>query len=193
MAEVLAETERLRLREWDDADEQDFYALMNRPAVMRFLGGMQTPEEWREGYRRIRAYQRDLGFTFWIIERKEDQAILGFCGLKRANAPGGDKIAGEVEIGWRLREDAWGRGYAKEAAIASLDLAFDRFGAPLVVAVTAERNAPSRGLMERLGMARREDLDFVDRRFPAASEVNPQVVYRIDAAHWPAARADALT
>ena len=76
-----------------------------------------------------------------------------------------------------------------EAAINSLDLAFDRFRAPDVVAVTALGNLPSQGLMVRLGMIRREDLDFVDERFPADSEVNPQIVFRIDAADWPKARA----
>jgi RimJ/RimL family protein N-acetyltransferase len=192
MADVVAETERLLLRTWDDEDEFRFYDVMNTPAVMRWLGGPQPPEEWSEGYQRLLKYERDFGFTFWIIERKQDGAILGFCGLKRANAPGGDRIAGEVEIGWRLREDAWGKGYAKEAAIASLDLAFDRFEAPKVVAITAAQNEPSQGLMKRLGMARREELDFVDERFPADGPVNPQVVFAIDALDWPAARNAAL-
>ena len=191
MAEVVAETERLRLRTWGDADAARFYDVMNTPGVMRWLGGLQTREEWNAGYQRLRAYERDFGFTFWLVERRSDDAILGFCGLKRANAPGADAIAGEVEIGWRLREDAWGQGYAKEAAVASLDLAF-RFGAPQVVAVTALGNVPSQGLMKRLGMAHREDLDFVDQRFPADSEVNPQVVFTIDAAAWAAARQAAL-
>jgi RimJ/RimL family protein N-acetyltransferase len=192
MAEVIAETERLRLREWDDEDEFRFYDLMNTPAVMRWLGGLQSLEEWSAGYRRLCAYQSDFGFTFWIVERRSDDVILGFCGLKKANAPGGDKIAGDVEIGWRLREDAWGQGYAKEAAIASLDLAFGRFGAPHVVAITSRQNLPSQGLMIRLGMDRREDLDFVDERFPADSEVNPQIVFVVKAADWPAARKAAL-
>jgi RimJ/RimL family protein N-acetyltransferase len=189
MAKVVAETARLRLREWDDADETRFYDVMNTPAVMRWLGGLQTREEWNAGYRRLRAYQRDFGFTFWIVERSSDGEILGFCGLKRANAPGADAIAGEIEIGWRLREDAWGQGYAKEAATACLDLAFCHFAAPRVVAVTAAHNLPSQGLMIRLGMARREDLGFIDQRFSPDSAVNPQIVYTIDAADCPAARA----
>lgn len=187
MAKVLADTDRLILREWDEADERPFYEVMNTPAVMRWLGGLQTPEEWSAAFERLRAYQRDFGFTFWIIERKSDAAILGFCGLKRANAPGAS-FTGDIEIGWRLREDAWGQGYAREAAIASLDLAFDRFAAPHVVAVTALGNLPSQRLMERLGMTRREDLDFIDQRFASDSEVNPQIVYRIEAAEWARAR-----
>ena len=191
MAEIVAETERLRLRTWDDEDEFRFYDVMNTPAVMRWLGGLQSREEWSAGYQRLRAYERDFGFTFWIVERRSDDAILGFCGLKRVNAPGAE-FPGDIEIGWRLREDAWGQGYAKEAAIASLDLAFDRFGAPHVVAVTSAQNGPSQGLMIRLGMERREDLDFVDERFPADSEVNPQIVFRINAIDWPSARAAAV-
>lgn len=192
MAEVVVETARLILRTWDDEDELKFFSIMNTPAVMRWLGGLQTPDEWSAGYHRLRAYERELGFTFWIIERKKDAEILGFCGLKRANAPGAGAITGDIEIGWRLRQDAWGRGYAKEAAIASLDLAFDKFKASHVVAVTAAKNGPSQGLMIRLGMARRTEFDFIDERFPKESEVNPQVVFRIDAAAWPNARAAAL-
>lgn len=192
MAEVVAETERLRLRTWDPEDERRFYDIMNVPAVMRWLGGLQTPEEWNAAYQRLRDYERDFGFTFWIVERRCDGEILGFCGLKRANAPGGEAIAGEVEIGWRLREDAWGQGYAKESAIASLDLAFERFAAPQVVALTAEQNVTSQGLMKRLGMRRREDLDYVDTRFPPDSDYNPHVVFSMATADWPSARAAAL-
>jgi RimJ/RimL family protein N-acetyltransferase len=187
VAEVVAKTERLRLRAWDAADKRAFYDVMNKPAVMRWLGGMQTPEEWSAAYQRLLGYERDFGFTFWIVERRSDGEILGFCGLKRLNAPGAEHIAGEVEIGWRLREDAWGQGYAKEAAIAALELAFERFDAPRVVAITALGNLPSQGLMKRLGMKRRDDWDFVDRRFPEGSEVNPQAVFAIDAADWRAA------
>ena len=192
MAEIAAETARLRLRTWDPGDEFRFFDIMNRPAVMRWLGGLQSPEEWSAGYQRLLGYQRDFGFTFWIVERKADGELLGFCGLKRANAPGSKRILGEIEIGWRLREDAWGQGYAKEAAIASMDLAFDQFAAPRVVAVTAAGNEPSQGLMIKLGMTPRPELDFVDERFPADSEVNPQVVFVVERADWPSAREAAL-
>ena len=82
-----------------------------------------------------------------------------------------------------------GQGFAKEAAIGSLDLAFGRFEAPHVVALTVAGNAASQALMKRLGMTR-EELDFIDDRF--GPEMNPTIVYRIDAADWPEARRRSL-
>ncbi len=190
MAEVAAETARLRLHDWKDSDEAEFYAAMNTPAVMRHLGGLQTPEEWHTAFERIRGFTRDFGHTFWVIEDKASSELLGFCGLKRVNAPGAGDLTGTPEIGWRLRESAWGQGIAKEAAIASLDLAFGRFAYPAVIAMTVPANADSHGLMERLGMTRREDLDFIDSRF--GPELNPAIVWKITAAEWPQARAAAL-
>ena len=89
---------------------------------------------------------------------------------------------GMMEVGWRLREDAWGKGYAKEAAIASLDMAFSRFGAEEVIALTVAGNSPSWGLMDRLGMRRREDLDFANDEFDKENPVI--IVYSIDADSW---------
>lgn len=190
MAEPVAETARLVLRDWRDEDEARFYAVMNTPAVMRHLGGVQTPEGWHKAFERIRGFTRDFGHTFWIVEDKESGELLGFCGLKRVNAPGAGALTGTPEIGWRLRESAWGKGIAKEAAIASLDLGFARFGYDRIIAMTIAANIDSAGLMARLGMKRRADLDFVDQRF--GPEVNPQIVFEIEAADWPAARAKAL-
>ena len=189
MAEIIAETERLRLRNWDEGDLDEFIRHTNTPAVMRWLGGVWPREKHEAGFGRIKSYERDHGHTFWIVERKSDGAILGFCGLKRVNSDGAPN-PGDFEVGWRLREDAWGQGYAKEAAIASLDLAFQRFGASHVVALTIPANEPSQGLMKRLGMTRREDMDFESVDVPEG--MGPVVVYRIEAAEWPAARAAAL-
>lgn len=185
MAEVAAETERLRLRTWDPEDLGEFIRHTNTESVMRWLGGVRS-QEWHEAaFERIQGYQRNHGHTFWLVERKSDDALLGFCGLKRVNSEGAP-YPGEFEVGWRLREDAWGQGYAKEAAIKSLDLAFEEFGAPHVVALTINQNEASQGLMKRLGMIRREDLDFQSEDVP--TEMNPVIAYWIDAEGWAAVR-----
>jgi RimJ/RimL family protein N-acetyltransferase len=171
----MIETARLILREWTEADIEPFIRHTHTPAVMRWLGGMWSDDVMNAAIARMMRWQEERGFTFWIVERKVDREVLGFCGIKIADTPG-SPIEGLHEIGWRLREDAWGQGYAKEAAIASLDFAFERIGADRVTAITFLGNEPSWGLMERLGMTRRRELDYDDPRFP---ELNPTIVYDI--------------
>lgn len=174
------ETARLILRDWREGDWPVFWEATNTPAVMRWLGGVADDATRDAARARLEGYQRDHGHTFWVIERKDDGALLGFCGLKRSNQPGGPQ--GMMEAGWRLREDAWGQGYAREAATAALDLAFDRFGADEVIALTVQGNTGSWGLMLRLGMARRADLDFDSADFDPE---NPRIIaYVITREQW---------
>ena len=174
------ETERLILRDWREEDWPRFWEGTNTENVMRWIGGVCDEEKRLGAQGRLLSYEREHGHTFWCVERKGDGAILGFCGLKRSNQAGGPM--GMMEIGWRLREDAWGKGYAREAASASLDLAFDRFGADEVIALTVQRNEGSWGLMKRLGMRRREDLDFPNSDFDEEEPVI--IVYSIARDEW---------
>ena len=112
----MIETERLVLRGWRENDIVPFHAMGQDSDVMRYLGPPATMEDARSAHDRMVACQSEHGYCFWAIERKGDTAFLGFCGLK----PGKEPIIGEIEIGWRLRRDAWGQGYAREAAEASL-------------------------------------------------------------------------
>ena len=184
MGEFRHETDRLILRDWREEDWPRFWEGTNTPAVMRWLGGVCDADKRAGAQDRLLGYQRDHGHTFWVVERKADGAILGFCGLKRCNQAGGPQ--GMMEVGWRLREDAWGQGYAREAATASLDLAFKRFGADEGVALTVARNTASWGLMKRLGMQRREDLDFANADFDP--EEPTIIVYSITQREWRLAR-----
>ncbi len=191
MAEFYRETQRLILRDWKEADWTEFWRVTNTPAVMRWLGDKLDEAGMRAAWGRLQGYARDYGHTFWLLERKPDGGhlageVLGFCGLKRSNVVD-QKVTGMVEIGWRLREDAWGRGYAKEAAIASLDLGFGEFKASEIVALTVTGNEASWGLMKRLGMQRREDLDFTDPHY--GPDLNPSIVYSISRNEWQESRA----
>jgi RimJ/RimL family protein N-acetyltransferase len=170
------ETERLILRDWDEADIGPFIRHTNTPAVMRWLGGVQSEARLADTIRsRMMRWQAERGFTFWVVERRADSELLGFCGIKIADTAG-SPIEGVHEVGWRLREDVWGQGYAREAATASIDHGFEVLGAPRIVAITFAQNSPSWGLMERLGMTRRPECDYDDPRFP---ELNPTIVYDI--------------
>jgi RimJ/RimL family protein N-acetyltransferase len=136
------ETPRLRLRSWQDSDRVPFNAMGRDPEVMAHLGPLQTQAETDAGIARLADIEALHGHTFWAMEHIEDSAFLGFCGLKIApeNIPG---IEGAIEIGWRLRRDAWGRGYAREAAEASLGWGWNNLADDRIIAITIPANTRS--------------------------------------------------
>lgn len=108
--------------------------------------------------------------------------MLGLCGLRPVNDDGVLPDPGTIEIGWCLRTEGSGRGYAREAAVASMNYAFDTLAAEFVSAFTVDGNEGSWGLMKRLGMDRRKDLDrWYDEWGP---ELGHGIVYRTKADAW---------
>jgi len=187
------DTPRLTLRDWREEDWPVFFRHTNTPAVMRWLGGAMDEGRMAIQRARIEATHQRHGHCFWVLERQADGGhlsgeLLGFCGLKRADTPG-SPVEGEMEVGWRLREDAWGRGYAKEAAEATLRTGFEHFAADRIIALTVTENQASWGLMRRLGMRRHEELDHEELHQPAGRRHT--IVHAIERAQWQAAQAAA--
>ncbi len=172
------QTERLTLRNWQDTDRAPFAAMGRDPAVMAQLGPLLTRTEADARIDSLCTMQASHGHTFWAIERREDAKFLGFCGLKIApeSIPG---IENAIEIGWRLRSDAWGQGYAREAAQASLEWGWANLSITRIIAITTPANTASWGLMLRLGMTRRHDLDFAHPALAADDPLSPHITYEI--------------
>ena len=173
----MIEIARLILRRWTDADRPAFHAQCSDPQVMEFLGGPQTRAETDAALDRQNGYIESHGYGFWAVERRDDGVLLGFCGLK-PGAPD-TPIADDVEIGWRFGSAHWGRGYAREAAEASLVWGWRHTDAPRIAAITVAANRRSWGLMERLGMSRVEDGDFDHPAVPDDSPLKRHILYRI--------------
>lgn len=169
----MIETERLRLREWRDADRDPFFALNSDPEVMQFLP-MGDRASSDDAIDRMIATQAEHGHCFWAVERKTDGAFLGFCGPMPAREP-----LNEVELGWRLRRDAWGFGYASEGARASLAWCWANLDTPTVMAITVPMNLRSRAVMERIGMHYVEGGDFDHPALPEGDPLRRHVLYRI--------------
>ena len=177
MTSATIETPRLILRPWTHDDVAEIWRVTNTASVMVHMGGVAAPDVFAAMVERIMFSQRELGFSFWIVQRRDDGALLGICGFKRGTV---DPILGEMEIGWRFREDAWGQGYAREAASACLDWAWANVNCDRIYAITVTSNTPSWRLMQRLGMRRREDMDFDHPNFPAGHPLGPHVTYEIE-------------
>ena len=174
----MIETERSVLRAWREEDVAPLLAICGDPVVMRHLGSVQDEAAVLAAMERQRASQARDGHCYWAAERKADGAMIGFCGLM-VQAPT-MPIAGQVDIGWRLARDAWGRGFAVEAARASLDWGWTNLDVPSVVAITVRANVRSWRLMERLGMTRCPDAAFDHPNLAHDDPLRPHIVYRIN-------------
>lgn len=175
----MIETERLIIRPWREDDRAPFATMGRDPEVMRHLDGVVDRIDSDAMVNRQMANQAQHGCCFWVIERRDDGAFLSFCGIRQGGIEG-TAVAGEWEIGWRLRRDAWGQGYALEAAGASLDRAWTYTSAERVCAWTVPANTASWGLMLRLGMKRRPALDFDHPRFAEGHTLRRHIVHAID-------------
>jgi len=146
---LVLETERLRLRWYAEADAPFILKLLNEPSWIANIGqrNVQTLDDARTWIRErlIGNYERQ-GFGFWAVERREDSALIGMCGLvKRDTLP-------HVDIGYAFLPAFWGHGYAREAAAACLDYARNTLGLRRVLAITGPDNASSARVLEAIGL-----------------------------------------
>jgi RimJ/RimL family protein N-acetyltransferase len=168
----MIETARLLLRPWRDAELPILEAFSRDPVIMEHFGAVRPADDTAARFGRMRDWESRLGFTFWAAVRKADGAVIGNMGLKPLTIPW--PAADDIEIGWLLRQDAWGQGYVREGAEAIL--AHGLTLAPRVIAMTAATNSASWGLMRRLGMAHAPELDFDHPEVPVG-RYRPHLVY----------------
>ncbi|BAQ44931.1 GNAT family N-acetyltransferase [Methylobacterium aquaticum] len=173
------------LRRWRLADDAPFAALCADPAVMRFFPAPKTARESQTEARALARRFDEDGFGPWAVEAPE--GFVGFVGCWRPARPlplGAllGRETGLVEIGWRLARPAWGRGFAIRGARLALADAFARCALPEIVAYTADLNAPSWRVMERLGMAVVGGFDHP--ALPEGHPLRPHRLYRLAAADF---------
>lgn len=150
-------TLRLNLRRFAQHDADAFAKMNADPDVMADLGGpLDRPASDAKLERYISAFS-EFGYGRWVIENV-DSVFLGYAGIM--HRPGDHPLGAHDEIGWRLRRDAWGFGYATEAAHAALQDGFERSGLTRVFSYTAADNDRSKAVMRRLGLRREPSLDF---------------------------------
>lgn len=170
-------TERLLLRRWRQSDWVPFAALNADPTVMEYFPSTLSVEQSDALVLRIQQQFAERGFGLWAVEVRDTGVFAGFIGLgvpwfEAAFTPC-------VEVGWRLAQQHWGKGYATEGARAALEFAFRFLDLDEVVSFTAVVNKRSWRVMERIGMTRSADEDFDHPNVPDGHELQRHVLYRI--------------
>jgi len=173
-------TARLLLRRWTDADREPFAELNADPEVMEHLPSTLTRDQSDAMVDRIERQLDEHGFGLWAVEA--EVGFVGFAGLALPHFHSGwmdEREQPVLEVGWRLRRPAWGRGYATEAARECLRFAFDDLGRDEVVSFTVIGNTRSRAVMERLGMT---ELTTYEHPIDGGASL-PSVCYLVTRSH----------
>ncbi|MBK9320109.1 MAG: GNAT family N-acetyltransferase [Bacteroidetes bacterium] len=143
----LFETTRCRMREMQPEDGSVFYELNLDPDVLKYTGDepFKSVEEATTFLKNYDVY-RKYGMGRWVVERKEDGVILGWCGLKFL------VDEQEVDIGYRFFRKYWGKGYASETACASIDYGFNTLKLARIIGRSAVANLASVRVLEKCGL-----------------------------------------
>lgn len=169
------ETERLILRSWEKDDLQPFEEMNANDKVMEYFPNLLSKDESIDLYNRIRSEFEEFGYGAYAVETKEDQRFIGYVGFHKATFV--SDFTPCIEIAWRLRDTAWGKGYATEAAKACLDYGFKVLGFDEIYSFTAVINKRSERIMQKIGMKKINEFDH-----PNVSKDSPlckHVLYKI--------------
>jgi RimJ/RimL family protein N-acetyltransferase len=141
-------TPRLLIRPWLPADRSGFEALTRDPEVMRYVhaGEPYTDLEIDEFLARQTRQNDELGVCMGALIERATETLVGVAGVQPLGT------TGDLEIGWWLARDRWGRGYATEAGEAAMRHVLETLDRPRVVAIIDPGNEPSRRVVARLGM-----------------------------------------
>ena len=171
------ESPRLIIRQWEPSDYEPFAQMNQDSEVMQYFSKHLTIEESNAMIEKSKLMLDEVKYGFWALEAKEGSEFLGFVALAKVqfDCP----FKGSMEIGWRLKKSAWGKGYATEGARVLLKYGFEALEFSEIVSLTAKINLRSSRVMERIGMKRNADDDFNHPKIAPESPLRPHVLYRI--------------
>lgn len=147
---MILETERLVLCGFEPEDADALLQVLGDPVAMQFYPAPFDRAEVDSWIQRNRARYADPGFGIWAMWLKASGELIGDCGVFIREIEGNV----EFELGWHVRRDLWGRGYASEAARDCIAYAFSALGATRITALVRPENLSSCRVAEKNGMAR---------------------------------------
>ncbi|WP_273199556.1 GNAT family N-acetyltransferase [Legionella steelei] len=166
------------LRAWSDEDIAPFFSMNQDSQVMEFIPNLWTMDMVTSFIERMNTQLAAENYTLWAVEEKNSQQFMGFIGLNRPVWEA--HFTPCVEIGWRLAFSFWGRGYATEGAQAVLNYAFDTLKLKEIVAFTVPDNLRSQRVMEKIGMIRDIQGDFLHPKIDPVNSLAKHYLFRIN-------------
>ena len=149
----LFKSARLGFRNWKEEDLVEFAKLNADEAVMEHFPKTLSNNEVIEFIGRLKRHFKENSFTYFATEILETKEFIGMIGLARQKYK--TKFTPAIDIGWRLKRTAWGKGYATEGAKRCIEYAFNDLAINKIIAVCTVKNGKSENVMKKIGMTKK--------------------------------------
>lgn len=148
--DYIFKSERLGFRNWTENDLTEFGKINADLEVMEHFPKPLTEKETAEFIDRLKKHYTKNGFNYFATEILESGELIGFIGLAFQDYK--TDFTPAVDIGWRLKKSAWGKGYATEGAKKCLQFAFNELNLEKIISTCTEKNSKSENVMKKIGM-----------------------------------------
>ena len=148
--EYIFKSDRLGFRKWSTKDLDEFSKLNSDKEVMEHFPKTLSKKEVEELIEKLKSHYAKNGFTYYATELLETKEFIGMIGLAYQEYK--TEFTPAIDIGWRLKKSAWGKGYATEGAKRCLEYAFSELGISKIISVCTVKNKKSENVMKKIGM-----------------------------------------
>ena len=170
------QSSRLGFRMWKESDRELLTKMNGSKEVMRYFPKTLDSKETDDFLNRVQIHFEENGYGLWAVELKDTKEFIGFIGLLIATFDA--DFTPCTEIGWRLDDKYWNKGYATEGAKACLEYGFKNLNLDTIYSFTAEINKPSENVMKKIGL--KKVGEFKHPKVGDGNPLKPHVLYKID-------------
>jgi [ribosomal protein S5]-alanine N-acetyltransferase len=169
------ESERLCFRMWKEEDKKIFSKMNSDPIVMEYFPKLLNEDESNKFYERIVNNLHNNDYGLWAVEIKNDNQFIGFIGFNDTTFK--SNFTPCVEIGWRIKKEEWGKGYATEGAKACLFYGFNKIGLKEIFSFTSKTNKRSEKVMIKIGLNKIDE--FKHPGIEEGNQLRKHVLYKL--------------
>jgi len=175
MAGYIIKTERLGLRNWQEKDIEPATRMNADKAVREFFPTVMTRAETVDFIKRMQAHFTTHRYCYFAVDELKSNEFIGFIGLSYQTFK--CEFTPCVDIGWRLLQNKWSKGYATEGALACLNFAFKTLNLNEVYAIAPIMNLKSQRVMQKIGMD--EYMQFIHPKIDKNNDLKHCVAFKI--------------
>jgi len=146
-------SERLGFRNWVASDKSKMIEINSDPKVMEFFPSIPTSQQTEDFIKRMQKQFLEKGFCYFAVDKLSDNKLIGFIGVSEQTFE--SEFTPCVDIGWRLSQKEWGKGFATEGAKKCLDFVFNDIGLQKIKSICPVINDKSERVMTKLGMTKK--------------------------------------